>query len=114
VVVGEQHHEVRHQVGQRVDAVGDQALRLGQHADHDLAGGQHQVDAHADPGAARCGRRALRGGVLGVFGVVEVEARLGQPAMTWKNADGSQQLAFATGPGGTQTFMVFHRHPTAS
>ena len=35
----------------------------------------------------------------------EVEARLGQPAMTWKNADGSQQLAFATGPGGTQTFM---------
>ena len=37
----------------------------------------------------------------------EVEARLGQPAMTWKNADGSQQLAFATGPGGTQTFMAF-------
>jgi hypothetical protein len=39
---------------------------------------------------------------------------MGQPAMTWKNADGSQQLAFATGPGGTQTFMVFRRHPTAS
>jgi hypothetical protein len=39
---------------------------------------------------------------------------MGQPAMTWKNADGSQQLAFATGPGGTQTFMVVCRHPTAS
>jgi hypothetical protein len=37
----------------------------------------------------------------------EVVATMGQPAMTWKNADGSQQLAFATGPGGTQTFMVF-------
>ena len=43
----------------------------------------------------------------GVSTLPEVEARLGQPAMTWKNADGSQQLAFATGPGGTQTFMVF-------
>ena len=37
----------------------------------------------------------------------EVVATMGQPAMTWKNADGSQQLAFAAGPGGTQTFMVF-------
>lgn len=43
----------------------------------------------------------------GVSTLTEVEARLGQPAMVWKNADGSQQLAFATGPGGTQTFMVF-------
>ena len=70
VVVGKKHHEISHQVGQRVDAVGYQALRLGQHPHHDLDGGQHQVDAHADPGAARCGGRALRGGVLGVFGVV--------------------------------------------
>jgi hypothetical protein len=45
----------------------------------------------------------------GVSTLPEVVARLGQPAMTWKNADGSQQLAFATGPGGTQTFMVVHR-----
>ena len=36
VVVGEQHDEVRDQVRQRVDAVGDQALRLGQDADGDL------------------------------------------------------------------------------
>jgi len=37
----------------------------------------------------------------------DVEARLGRPAMNWKNADGSRQLAFAQGPAGTQTFMVF-------
>ena len=37
----------------------------------------------------------------------EVEARLGQPAKTWQNADGSRQLAFVSGPGGTQTFMAF-------
>ncbi len=37
----------------------------------------------------------------------DVEARLGRPAKAWKNADGSQQLAFQTGPEGTQTFMVF-------
>jgi hypothetical protein len=33
LVAGQQHHEVGHQVGQRMDAVGDQALRLGQDAD---------------------------------------------------------------------------------
>ena len=37
----------------------------------------------------------------------DVENRLGRPAKIWKNADGSQQLAFPTGPEGTQTFMVF-------
>ncbi len=37
----------------------------------------------------------------------DVEARLGRPAQTWNNADGSRQLAFAQGPEGTQTFMVF-------
>jgi hypothetical protein len=43
----------------------------------------------------------------GLSTLPEVVATMGQPAMTWKNADGSQQLAFAAGPGGTQTFMVF-------
>ena len=45
--------KIRHQVGQGVDAIGNQALRFGPHPHHDLHGGQHQVDHHADPGAAR-------------------------------------------------------------
>ncbi len=31
---------------------------------------------------------------------------LGQPAMHWQNADGSQQLAFPRGPMGLNTYMV--------
>lgn len=31
---------------------------------------------------------------------------LGQPAMRWQNADGSEQLAFSRGPMGYHTYMV--------
>ncbi len=31
---------------------------------------------------------------------------MGQPAMRWQDADGSQQLAYPRGPQGTDTFMV--------
>jgi len=37
----------------------------------------------------------------------EVIATMGEPAMWWKEADGSEQLAYPRGPAGTQTFMVF-------
>lgn len=37
----------------------------------------------------------------------EVMASMGEPAMRWKNEDGSEQLAYPRGPAGTQTFMVF-------
>lgn len=36
----------------------------------------------------------------------EVIASMGQPAMVWKNADGSEQLAYPRGPAGTQTYMA--------
>lgn len=42
----------------------------------------------------------------GVSTLPEVVAVMGHPAMTWRNPDGSQQLAFAQGPAGTQTFMA--------
>jgi hypothetical protein len=32
---------------------------------------------------------------------------MGQPALNWRDADGSQQLAYPRGPAGSQTFMVF-------
>ncbi len=37
----------------------------------------------------------------------EVIASMGVPAMTWKDPDGREQLAYPRGPAGTQTFMVF-------
>jgi hypothetical protein len=37
----------------------------------------------------------------------EVTASMGEPAITWKNPDGSEQLAFPRGPAGTQTFMAY-------
>jgi hypothetical protein len=70
VVAGQQHHEVGHQVRQRVDAVGDQALGLGHDADGNLGDRQDHIDADTDPGAAGGGGDALGGAVLGVFGVV--------------------------------------------
>lgn len=44
---------------------------------------------------------------VGVAGEVEVVAALGQPALRWRDADGSQQLAFPRGPQGTHTYMAF-------
>ena len=43
----------------------------------------------------------------GVSTLAEVVASMGQPAMVWKNPDGSEQLAYPRGPLGTQTFMAF-------
>lgn len=37
----------------------------------------------------------------------EIVASMGEPAMVWKNPDGSQQLAYPRGPAGTQTFMAY-------
>jgi hypothetical protein len=43
----------------------------------------------------------------GVASLPEVLATMGEPAMRWKNPDGSRQLAYPRGPFGTQTFMVY-------
>lgn len=43
----------------------------------------------------------------GISTLPEVIATMGEPAMRWKDADGSEQLAYPRGPAGTQTFMVF-------
>ncbi|MBK7955065.1 MAG: hypothetical protein IPK02_14555 [Candidatus Accumulibacter sp.] len=43
----------------------------------------------------------------GVSTLPEVVGSMGQPAMVWKNPDGSEQLAYPRGPAGTQTFMVY-------
>jgi hypothetical protein len=37
----------------------------------------------------------------------DVRRALGEPARTYADADGSRQLAFTTGPAGTQTYMAF-------
>lgn len=37
----------------------------------------------------------------------DVIVSMGRPALTWKNPDGSEQLAFPRGPNGTQTFMAY-------
>lgn len=42
----------------------------------------------------------------GVSTAAEVMASMGEPAMRWQEADGSQQLAFVRGPQGPHTFMV--------
>lgn len=43
----------------------------------------------------------------GVSTLPEVVASMGEPAMIWKNPDGSEQLAYPRGPAGTQTFMAY-------
>ncbi len=43
----------------------------------------------------------------GVSTLPEIVASMGEPAMVWKNPDGSEQLAYPRGPAGTQTFMVY-------
>jgi len=43
----------------------------------------------------------------GVSTLADVLALMGSPTLAWRDADGSEQLAFARGPAGTQTFMVF-------
>jgi hypothetical protein len=37
----------------------------------------------------------------------DVIVSMGRPAMSWKNPDGSEQLAYPRGPEGTQTFMAY-------
>lgn len=43
----------------------------------------------------------------GVSTLPEVVASMGEPAMVWKNPDGSEQLAYPRGPAGTQTYMAY-------
>jgi hypothetical protein len=43
----------------------------------------------------------------GVATVSDVTATMGTPAMRWRDADGSEQLAYPRGPAGPHTFMVF-------
>jgi len=54
-----------------------------------------------------CASYGGRGLEPGVATLPEVLATMGQPAMNWRDADGSQQLAYPRGPAGSQTFMVF-------
>ena len=50
MAVGEQHQKIAQQVGQGMQAVGDQRLGFAEQADHDLQHGQHHVHRDADPG----------------------------------------------------------------
>lgn len=43
----------------------------------------------------------------GVATLSAVLATMGQPAMSWMDPDGSEQLAYPRGPAGSQTFMAF-------
>lgn len=54
-----------------------------------------------------CAGYAGRGLKPGVATLSEVVATMGAPALSWKDADGSEQLVYPRGPAGTQTFMVF-------
>jgi hypothetical protein len=52
LAVGHQHEGIGNDVRQRMHGVGNQALRVGDQAHHDLHHGQHNVHADADPGNA--------------------------------------------------------------
>ncbi|MBI2276620.1 MAG: hypothetical protein HYU74_04650 [Dechloromonas sp.] len=43
----------------------------------------------------------------GVSSLGEVVAEMGEPALRWRDADGSEQLAYARGPSGTHTYMAY-------
>ena len=48
-----------------------------------------------------------RGLQPGVATVDEVIAVMGEPALRWREADGSEQLAYPRGPAGPHTYMVW-------
>ncbi|MEF8700097.1 MAG: hypothetical protein V5B32_00445 [Candidatus Accumulibacter sp. UW26] len=56
---------------------------------------------------AACAGYDGRGLQAGVATRSEVIASMGTPALGWRNADDSEQLAYPRGPAGAQTFMVF-------
>ena len=56
---------------------------------------------------AACASYDGRGLRPGAASVAEVVAVMGEPAMRWRDADGSEQLAFPRGPSGIHTFMAF-------
>ena len=55
---------------------------------------------------AGCASYGGRGLQPGVDGVAEVVAVMGEPALRWRDPDGSEQLAFPRGPAGVHTFMA--------
>lgn len=54
-----------------------------------------------------CAGYSGRGLHVGIATLPEVLASMGLPSQRWRDADGSEQLAYARGPEGTQTYMVF-------
>ena len=56
---------------------------------------------------AACAAYDGRGLQPGVANVEDVVAQMGQPALSWQMADGSQQLVFPRAPNGVHTFMAY-------
>ena len=56
---------------------------------------------------AACANFSGHGLKPGVATLDEVIATMGEPAMRWTDADGSQQLAYPRGPQATETFMAY-------
>lgn len=54
-----------------------------------------------------CGGYAGSRLVVGHASAADVLAEMGQPAMRWKDDDGSEQLAYPRGPAGTHSYMAF-------
>ncbi len=55
---------------------------------------------------AACASYGGMGLVPGTARLADVQARMGPPAMRWRDADGSVQLAYPRGPAGLDTYMV--------
>ncbi len=58
-------------------------------------------------GLVACASYNGRGLRLGIDGYAQVIQLMGTPSMQWDSPDGSRQLAFARGPAGYDTYMVF-------
>lgn len=56
---------------------------------------------------AACASYDGRGLQPGVATVADVVRGMGEPAIRWRDADGSQQMAFPRGPFGVHTYMAF-------
>lgn len=70
------------------------------------AGIGHFVAVAAAVLLAACASYSGRGLQPGVSGLDEVLAVMGQPAMQWREPDGSLQLSYPRGPAGYHSFMV--------
>ena len=72
MMAGEKHHKIAEQIGKRMDAVRNKALRFRKHTYRHLEQAQKKIDSDTDPGAAGCDSRSFCKDSLIVFRLIAI------------------------------------------